>query len=200
MLTRATLVFGIILLLSNCNQANDPTSMPSVLVPLEVGNSWQYAQTWARLDSVAPDTTITMDVRHKDTVDTFVGYYLNNMIIAPFRLWGSLPMLANRSDGLYTAQLSYVVPTGPPLVARALSYPTFAGDTLTYLQYRVRTQSTSSSVSVPAGTFDCIEYMFLQNDDTVATIWCKPNLGLIKTWTKYGLVQYTHKLVSYFLK
>ena len=141
-----------------------------------------------------------MDVWLKDTVDTFVGYYLNNMIIAPVSFLGGTPLVANQSDGLYTAQLSNVAPPGPPLVARAMPYPTSVGDTLSYLQYKVKTVSISSNVTVPAGTFDCIEYMFLQNGDTVGTIWCKPGLGPIKTWAKYGLVQYTHRLVSHSLK
>jgi hypothetical protein len=207
-------LLGINLSLTSCEKSTEPAPLSSVILPLEIGNSWQYARTSARPDSTEPDTTIIMEVWRQDTMDTFIGYSLRNLIIGPVVFFGGPMIFANRSDGLYSAEQSGGVPVAPmppvspmppapaapPKIARTLPYPTFDGDTLTYLQYKIKTESTSCTVSVPAGSFQCIQYTVLQYEDTVGMIWCKPDVGLVKTWARYGYAEYAHNLLSYSLQ
>jgi hypothetical protein len=79
----------------------------------------------------------------------------------------------NKSDGLYD-----IVGRPPPLapdVHRALSFPTFPGDSIPYGEYTIRTRTLNEGVIVPAVLFNCVLYDVYSQGILVAQIFLTPS-------------------------
>lgn len=188
----------LFLVVAGCDNGVGPVPTDSRILPLSVGNSWNYAVTWARLDSIAPADSVTMRVRALDTVMSFIGYQVENLIVGPFTM--NEMMLAGRPDGLYIGEWGHTVPPQEPVVRRILPYPTRQGDTVRYASYTIETESVHTPVTVPAGSFQCIKYVARIDTSVVGLIWIEPDVGIVRAWSQYGLVEYTHLLTSYSLR
>ncbi len=198
---KITLLFAAILLTIvavNCDHSTQPKDEVGDILPLKVGNSWNYTRTWTRLDSVVVDS-VTMVVRSRDTVLGVSGYNVDNLIIGPI-IFLEMYMLDNRSDGLYYVLWALTEPPSIPSLSKALPFPTHLGEVISFHGYTITTESISDQIMVPAGTYNCVKYVARTDSIVIGTIWSKPNLGLVRTWAKYGLIEYTHQLNSYSLK
>lgn len=202
MYLRLFLLGGLMITLIGChsttNQVQDSNNVSGSILPLNIGNYWEYTILSTRLDSVLSDTgKVRMEVTRIDTFDNFIGYYINNLIIHPFFSFGSILILSNLADGLYTAENQLTIPPSSPKIQKVLPFPTFLSDSVHYSSYIIYTNSVSEKITVPAGSFDCIKYSMLLNGDTVAVIWAKPNIGIIHLWVQFGIVRNYYDLIDY---
>ena len=188
----------IVTLFSSCKHTTQPSTDFDPILPLSVGNSWTYARTWSRLDSISLDT-ITMSITSMDTVQGVVGYNTENLIIGPFT-WFEGSMIDGRSDGLYWISWPMTYPPTKPSATKALSYPTVVGESINFEGYKITTESVSEIISTQAGSFNCVKYVVNLDSTIVGIIWSKPGTGFVKTQAQYGLVRYDHELISYSLK
>jgi hypothetical protein len=170
-----------------------------VIWPLATGNTWVYKHTLVDTSrNLFDSSTVSMVVLGKDSNQTFVGYHIRDFIF-----WFVNPgvlLAANRTDGFYLATWGLIVPRPAPNVARGLPYPTFPGDTLTYQGLLITTQRTSTVITVPAGTFECVQFDISSNGESRGTIWASPNVGIVKTSYRVALPTDTYTLMSYQLQ
>jgi len=192
------LIQSIIFLMS-CDNPNDEIIQDGVLIPLEEGFEWNYLQTWETTSSniTAPDT-FRMWVMVADTFDTFSGHYFARFMISPMSFGETWMITSNKPDGIYTAIRSFnsAGPT-PPIIERALPYPTHVGERIPYDGHQVVTKSLSTSVTVPAGSFSCLWYEVHKDNALVAEYWIKPDIGIIKSWIELGTTKYYRELLDY---
>lgn len=193
------LLAALIIVFPSCkeDQTTQPSGLPAgVILPLATGDFWEFDKTRYDGNGAIIDTSVVvMDVMRPDTLGGVAGFVLRNQIfwfINPGRM-----LVTNRSDGLYTATTPLIIPQPPPTVARALKYPTFVGDTLTYQGYLIRTRALAQSTTVHAGTFSCIAYDVIVDRDTLAEILAAPNVGFVHVWQQIGFVREVHELRSY---
>ena len=197
--TNLFITTGITLLVAYCNHPSQVTEQVYVIMPLDTGNTWQYTKTFFSADGVPSDTLVaTMTVVRAETLDSFPGFYVDDLIIGPPIL--DRVILANLVGGLYTATAQYVSPPRPPKISKALPFPTFEGDSLTYFGYGICTRAVSDPVVVPAGAFRCIKYNVISDTDTVAIIWATPNVGLVRVSYLDGFVHELYELRSFHVK
>ncbi|MGA9116315.1 MAG: hypothetical protein WB626_06035 [Bacteroidota bacterium] len=151
----ALAVCVILIWIAGCTKEGNPVdggpfNNPTVIMPLVIGNEWTYA---SRSLDTAGQVTGTDTATFKIVRDTTMGverwYFIG-------RDSGAWELLTNRSDGLwYTARVSGGIRT-PVLLAK---YPAFVNDTFYGLDsVFVTVVSTSTPVTVPAGSFTCYEY------------------------------------------
>jgi len=192
------IIFLISLLISSCKQSNEPGQYDSSLgiLPLKTGNTWQYSYQTLDSGGHAVDTaSVIMSVVRFDSIGSFKGY-----IIRGFYFWFINPVVfANRTDGLYTANMPPFIsdPAPPPVIERTIAYPTFSGDTLTYSGYLLKTRSVNQKITVKAGYFTCIVYDIIKDNRNLGEIWMTPNIGIIKSRQQVGLATEVHELQTY---
>jgi len=186
----------ILVILSSCKKENitEPNLGTSVILPLASGNTWKYQRNFIdTLGNTVGNDTVTMTILGPDTIGSTYGYSIINgnfiyNLIQPFGL-------INRQDGLYAAT---VYP--PPTYTKALPFPTIAGDEVVYDNYQVKTKSLQRIVSVPAGTFTCVEYEvshYYYHYIVCPEMCCSPNVGIIKLSERIGYLTYEYNLISY---
>ena len=113
-----SLLFAILTSCENSTQT-DPLDN-SNLIPLEIGNKWEYEFTQYRfnpddsLKTLFDSTTNVMEVVRIDTIDNFIGYIVDQIPIK-FTFNAQLPIYYYKSRGLYTAEYPYwlTVPPSP---------------------------------------------------------------------------------------
>ena len=188
-----------IVLLICCNNPENSIPQEGVLIPLSEGNHWDYRKTSSRLEVLSPEAdTVNMKVVQSDTMDGFAGYYVENLIIGPVIFGPADLILANRSDGLYSALRSLdFYPPPAPTVERALAYPTDVDERIEYSSYQIVTKSLSEPISVPAGDYDCLWYEVYGDTTLLGEIWVKPDIGIIRSWIQFGIKKYYHDLIEY---
>jgi len=169
--------------------STEPKIDAGVIMPMAPGDTWNYGSAW--FDSTGVVTysfTVEMSTYGPDTVGSFIGYGFYN-----FLLWPLSILFENEPDGVYStndpsAELIGTGPSSPqPIeIDKALSYPTYPGDTLTYRGYLIRTQSINEMMTVPAGSFKCIHYDAYSADVLSYQLWLSPNVGMVRVWRKLG--------------
>jgi hypothetical protein len=195
--TRLGIIFFVMILFGCKDEASSPQIQgdPAVIWPIVTGNAWVYEHTMIDTTrSIFDTSTVTMTVLWRDTNQTFVGCYIRDFIFWYLDPGGLLA--ANRADGFYLATWLPSYPPATPRVARALPYPTFPGDTLTCQGLMITTQSLSTRILVPAGTYYCVKYDVSTNGESVGTIWAAPNIGIVKTSYRVALPTHTYTLQS----
>ena len=130
---------------SDDNKGTNPTQTQEVW-PLKVGNQWVGEDT--EVDSAGNilrvDTTIL--AVSKDTVIGGERWYI---ITVNGNRDPEVPILASRSDGLWA---------GGPSGGLFLKYPAAVNDTFMMGSQVVVVESVHDTVTVPAGTFVCLNY------------------------------------------
>ncbi len=193
----------------SCDITKPETNINKIL-PLVVGNAWNYKSLEYTYDSVDSNLTIIdssfiqMVVVKVDTLDSFYGYFIDNFFINLG--WEIYFIFNNKKDGLYVAQKKTGISPRPgstiqpisPKIVRLLSYPTYVGDTLTYdSDLLIKTTSLNDNIVISNNSFNCIVYEALSNGKLLGKFWMHPNIGLIKSWQLYGKHNVEHKLVYY---
>lgn len=181
-------------------------SYSSIILPINVGNSWDYRliqYKYDELDSsiIYLDTSLVhMNVIKADTLESFAGYYIENYIV--YLGWDvAAVVFANKEDGLYIARrFGFFYPPPPPKIEKALSYPTFIGDSTQFDYYIIRTSSLDEIVNVSSGKYKCIVYEVFSENVLVGKLWMLPNVGIVKYWQLFGVVNLNYELQSFQLK
>ncbi|MFA6597338.1 MAG: hypothetical protein WCS69_06415 [Ignavibacteriaceae bacterium] len=195
------------LLSINCKFSN-PTASPYSKIeifPLNLNNSWNYTCLHYSLNSdnsikgLIDSSEIIMEVVKTDSMDSFKGYYVKNLIVNTFPALKML--LKNENDGLYIASVDELLTTSPrhAKVERVLKYPTADNDSSTFAGYTIKTKSSSEKITINNRTYACVLYDVYQSSGIVAQFWMIPNIGIVKTWQYFGYTMYEFKLNSYTL-
>lgn len=191
----------VILFAYSCD-VNEPGYSGNI-IPIKVGNNWDYRLIQYKYDEVDSsiiylDTSIVhMNVVKADTLGSFAGHYIENYLV--YLGWDvSAVVFANKEDGLYIARrFGVFYPPPPPKIEKALSYPTFIGDTTHFDYYIIRTSSLDEILSLSSGTFKCIVYEVFSENVLVGKLWMSPNVGIIKYWQLFGVVNLNYELQSF---
>jgi hypothetical protein len=175
----------------------------SSILPITVGNYWDYQLIQYKYDEVDSsiiylDTSLVhMNVVKADTLESFAGFYIENYIV--YLGWDvSAVVFANKEDGLYIARrFGFFNPPPPPKIEKALSYPTFVGDSTNFDYHIIRTLSINEIINVSSGSFKCIVYEVFDDNMLVGKLWLTPNVGIVKYWQLFGVVNLEYELKSY---
>ncbi len=169
------LVLTILLLsLISCKEesSTEPDATKS-LIPLAKDNIWTYDYATnlgdytrvLEVESEVSDNIYKINYATRNKRNTEDSHY--------YTVVGE-----NKSDGYYVdGDLHY-------------KYPVETGDVFQRDGTTVTVNETNISITVPAGTFNCIEYEY-----DVSTYWVSPEVGLIKwkkdEWNHSELISYT---------
>ncbi|HVN48801.1 MAG TPA: hypothetical protein VMU30_08275 [Bacteroidota bacterium] len=183
------LVLVLLFTITSCKKENTTQpvsgSLSKVILPLAAGNSWTYQGQYVDTSgNVGLIDTVTMTTYGPDTIGGFAyGYWIQNSILGFIKY-----------DGLY-AQSEFE----PSISNRALSFPTFIGDTVIYNYWLVKTRMVDTMISVQAGTFACIEYdvYITSNPIIFAKMFWSPNIGLVKLLPFKGYPSAEYRLISF---
>jgi hypothetical protein len=179
------------------------SSYTSSILPITVGNYWDYQLIQYKYDEVDSsiiylDTSLVhMSVVKADTLESFAGFYIEDYIV--YLGWDvSAVVFANKEDGLYIARrFGFFSPPPPPKIEKALSYPTFVGDSTNFDYYIIRTLSINEIINISSGSFKCIVYEVFDDNMLVGKLWLTPNVGIVKYWQLFGVVNLEYELKSY---
>lgn len=175
------------------------------ILPLNLNNSWNYTCLYYSLN---PDNSIKglidsfdikMEVIKIDSIESFKGYYVKNLIVNTFPALRML--LNNKVDGLYIASVDaeITIPPQHSKVERVLKYPTVENDSSIFSSYTIKTKAVSETVTLNNRTYTCVLYDVYQRSEIVAQFWLAPNIGIIKTWQYFGSTMYEFKVKSYMI-
>lgn len=165
---------SLLLFLFACSEDSNQEEKLEIM-PLAIGNYWGFDVIDFNEDGTIKDTSIYIISLRLDTVINNKKYY--------YTLIDNFLHFSN-DNGLYINNLQ-----NPIKDWLFLKYPCSIGDTWEYNLYfnsNVSVNSLNKLVSVPYGTFECIEYEFSYFDvhninDTVYTqyyVYAKPGFGI----------------------
>jgi hypothetical protein len=165
------------------------------IVPLATGNFWNY--DWTIADTVGRTLrrdTATLSVFGPDTLGAAYEYYLSNE--KSIYLFFLPSGVFENKDGLYAP-----TPYPPPDSTRAIVYPTVPGDSCVYDHYIRKTISINEVITVPAGTFSCVEYdLYIVSPYVLCQkMWCAPGVGIVKITLPVEYDTYDYELINYTL-
>ncbi len=155
-----------------------PDVISPQILPLAIGNSWtsdvieynEYGQQtnhYVSTGTVVADTVINNRAWYFLTADT-TG--------ADSSLW------TNKIDGAW----AWTDSVGQP-EALMMKYPSTAGESYPVYDITLTVESISTSITVPAGTFECYYYRaHIPIYGTVGKIWACPDIGVVRA-EEYGL-------------
>ena len=162
-----------VLLVASCGDKSTNPKPTSVLMPLAIGNQWEYAITDYDTNSVVISVdTVLMEIV-KDTVIQNMTFYILTAdgVRNPELFWPS-----NQSEGIWL-----FIPFDSTL-SLGFKYPASVGDRAIFGQDSMVVASANASVTVPAGTFQCYQYNTYSSGTGLEQIWYfSPNRGLVKT-------------------
>ncbi len=155
----------------------DPLPCPSdvvdsVILPLAIGNQWttfvtEYNQSGQTIDEYTATGTVVGD----STIEDWTWYLMvSDTAGADSSLW------TNKEDGAW----AWTDSAGAP-EALMLKYPASPGESYPVYDVTVTVESISTSITVPAGTFDCHYYRaHIPIFGTIGKIWAVPNIGVVR--------------------
>ncbi len=172
----AAVILPVVLLLNlSCGNNEDDLSVstpgaPNVILPLQVGNSWEYRRTsYDGQGTIVAVDTVTERVA-RDSIVSGERWYI-------WQTTYGLSMGTNRSDGYWVLVAGQAALTfGYPASVNETYMVTEAGPTMHIL-------AVDTLIAVPYGTTPCIAYEQLTFPDSVrARIdFYAANTGLIRT-------------------
>lgn len=161
----------------------DPLPCPSdvadsVILPLAIGNQWLTSVTeYNESGQTTAEYTAIGTVVGDSTIEDRTWYLMvSDTAGADSSLW------TNKDDGAW----AWTDSAGAP-EALMLKYPTNPGESYPVYYVTVTVESISTSITVPAGTFDCHYYRaHIPIYGTIGKIWAAPNVGVVRA-EEYGL-------------
>ncbi len=162
-----------------CEKSNPVSNdiLTQGIIPIAKGNSWYYSGIWYdTLGSVIQRSYAKTDVKG-DTI-----------IFGKKLAFYSGRRVANSDSGLiaYAGYSLFAEAPTDTIVNYMLlyKYPARTGD---IYDYGMRIGTTDTIVSVPAGTFHCIKYMYYENGILGYSEYVSPGIGVIKLVTNFGV-------------
>lgn len=188
------------LLIYNCSESTEPDDSINELIPLKIGNTWNYLRTvYDSTGIVSYTEDITSTVVKDTTIDGNTWYSYNNI---PTGIW-----YTNKSDGYWVfvkADYGYSLNDSSWIVYK---FPCLEGEKYGEPNFPIEVISTDEMISVPAGQFKTIHLItywdftnyLMHSFETFIT----PDLGIVKRMqigklydgTKF--IVYKDELVSY---
>ena len=189
------------ILLLSCSDPTEPNSSPSVLIPLKIGNTWNYSRTvYDSLGFVLYTWNINSSIQ-RDTIINYTKWY--GLTDAPGSVY-----FTNKSDGYWALQTivpNYFLNDTSYIIYK---YPTQVGDIYGDPETPREVEAVDEMITVPAGEFKVIHLIttyigstnyLLDSFETFIT----PGVGIVKVMqigkrydgTKF--VVYKDELVSY---
>lgn len=164
--------------------AEEPAQKTQQLIPLSVGNRWDYRTTF-----FTPEGKDYRVVRDKNYVQGFYDFPQGRLYCVNsfgYALWMRNTARGVEDTGVIAGAGSLEAPIK---VKVYFQYPTQAGNSYKS-QFdedgepieRVDVVSTNAKVVVPAGTFECIHYRFIELETGMATLnaYAAPGVGVVK--------------------
>jgi hypothetical protein len=192
-------LFMILLLLIGCGKKDplEPT-IPTVIMPLKVGNAWAYDMWIYMGPSQPPEVIYNYIMAVTETVPIDGETWYKTILAVPEVTWADSVYFINRSGGLYFRTSTVVADS----VYLRFKYPAQMGDVYDAAQEfllgefgfrsgQAAMASTNISVTVPFATTNCY-YQIIDNDPGNATPpllhdYFRPELGMVKTdWQVYS--------------
>ncbi len=169
------LILGYISLTNCGDSSTNNTNDSSVIIPLAVGNSWQYATY--RFRSSNSDSIYNIDTVVNNIIREII---LNN---EKWFIGGHEEFaLTNRKDGLW--MIEEIGDGVFPVESASLffKYPTTVGDEWHWpsIKDTIRTAGINELIVVPGGTFKCIDYQVkYSTPNNYRSLLFAPNVGQI---------------------
>jgi hypothetical protein len=154
-----------------------PDVIPDVILPLAIGNEWttsvvEYNESGQQTDAYMATGAVVGDSIINDTT----WYIMTSDTGAGISLW------TNKDDGAWV----WTDSAGQPQ-ALMMKYPATPGESYAVYMVTVTVESVSTSVTVPAGTFECYYYRaHIPIYGTIGKVWACPNVGVVRA-EEYGL-------------
>ena len=179
-------------ILSGCTKSNPagPSPSNSEIVPLTMGNAWTYRSIiYSPADSVLGDGPLSILVNRDTTIS---GIHL-------FSFWGWAAEgdsgLTTYTDGHFTLYLKYPIDKGATYYASGWGFT-------------VLVSTIDTTITVPAGSFNCIDYQFYAQGYLDAEYFACPRVGVVKEVFYFGsnyppaasVIQNVQILTSYTVK
>ena len=193
-------ILGLIIFAVSCGDDSDDNN-DDVLCPLVTGNYWVYEQKeyadFGDTVLVTSIDTITISVGADTVVNGFDvhKYFRSDYDTVTY-------FYANLDDGLYEiARLystndTFFVWSAPFLLFK---FPGNVGELFGSYGNETEIRSTDTTISVPAGDFECYSYMTAEYPYTFFYNFC-PNIGYISTIKKEGSsIMMDRVLIDYYL-
>lgn len=192
------------LLIYSCSESTEPDNSVNKLIPLKIGNTWNYSRTVYDSSGFVYYTDNIISSVQRDTIINYTKWY--GFTDAPGSIY-----FTNKSNGYWALQT--IVPNYFPHDTSFViyKYPTHAGDVYGSTIIPREVVSINEMLTVPAGNFEVIHiittYLFSTNYqlDSFET-FIAPGIGIIKKMqigkkhggTKY--VVYEDELENYTVK
>ena len=194
-----------ITILGGCDNPVRNSPDTSVILPLHIGNSWTYRA----VDIAANGDTIrnaidTAVVAASQTIGSGIFFRISNLPVSVGMIlsW-HITQYANKDFGLIGIVEPDKIIVGPPpplVVDTVLLYPTKVGDEHDLQRFKVRTAAKNLVVQTSVGTFQAYQYDVFSDTSLVTQIWMAPNIGIVKSWQRFGFAQSYRFLISYQVK
>jgi hypothetical protein len=168
-------------LVASCSdKSTNIPSTPQSIFPMSVGNSWTYNNY--TFDKIKKDSMI-FNKSETLNIDSFL--IINNEKWY-HGIFDDEYLFTNRSDGFWRLAQNdnheYIIDSAELFI----KYPTSIGDKV-YLKDKknpLETVELNVTVSVPAGTFNCVKYKYHSGDDSTynmtENMYLSPRIGLVK--------------------
>lgn len=198
------IIVASLLVFYSCDNSTSPPIASGKILPLSVGNNWEYKLLRYEASSgshlvIKDSSVVQLKVAKYDTLENFAGYNFEHIPFFFFFTPGYI-LFENKDGGLYTSyEDNGPVSTNPvpPFIEKVFPYPTFVGDSSLFFGYHIKTAGLLKKVDVEAGTFYYNVYDFISNNQVVAKFWVAPNIGIIKCWQLWGDSQAEFNLTSF---
>lgn len=159
-----------------------PDVVVPVIQPLAIGNSWTtYVTEYLESGLPISEYFAVGEVVGDSTIADTTWYHMAGSTGGvDTSLW------TNKEDGAWM----WTDSAGQPQ-ALMMKYPATAGESYPVYAVTVTVESTSTSITVPAGTFECYYYRaHIPIFGTVGKIWAAPDVGVVRA-EEYGLGFFT---------
>lgn len=177
-----------IMMVFSCSDDTENEGPVGVIIPLDVGNLWNY-----HLYSSAGDGPFSMEVQNSDVMNGTEVYYV---VYSGFFYSSYWMMLAHLGEGLFSlgdatrGELNYAELVCPFEVSPGMSWSTTNFGTTTSWTII----ATDQEITIPAGTFSCI-YIQEKVNGIFIDHWWYPGIGEIKRVNNYASTSF--ELMSY---
>ena len=168
----AFLIVSLTLLNYSCNENSTDSNSSDSLIPFKLNNSWEYSHFIYDTSGNVMGTFTATERIIKDTIISDIHFYKYD---------NSARHLTSKQDGIW---MYFISDTGVGESSLYYKFPCKAGDIYNVTIGRppavASVLSTNDTVTVEAGTFNCILYRFEFDIDHFSNTYIAPGIGIIK--------------------